>query len=100
MEHLAKSYYYKTVEDLIQRSDGLPKVVKVLKSYKGSNYYMAQGELIFPKRVLDQGKKRVLEFMNGSKKQMKTKLSCAAGFSTNPSCRHQNVSCRLCGPYK
>ena len=84
-EHLTKSYYYKTVEDLIQRSDGLPKVVKVLKSYKGSNYYMVQGELIFPKRVSGQGRKRVLEYMNGSKECMKAKLSCAAGFSTDPS---------------
>ena len=84
-EHLTKSYYYKTVEDLIQRSDGLPKVVKVLKSYKGSNYYMVQGELIFPITISGQGKKRVLEYMNGSKKQMQAKLSCAAGFSTNPS---------------
>jgi len=84
-EHLTKSYYYKTVEDLIQRSDGLPKVVKVLKSYKGSSYYMVQGELIYPKRISGQGKRRVLEYMNGSKEHMKAKLSCAAGFSTNPS---------------
>ena len=84
-EHLTKSYYYKTVEDLIQRSDGLPKVVKVLKSYKGNSYYMIQGELIFPKRILGQGKRRVLEYLNGSKERMKAKFSCAAGFSTNPS---------------
>jgi len=84
-EHLIKSYYYKTVEDLIQRNHALPKVVKVLKSYKGSKYYMVQGELIFPKRISGEGKRRVLEYMNGSKECMKAKLSCAAGFSTNPS---------------
>ena len=27
-DHLTESYYYKTVEGLIQRNDGLPKVVK------------------------------------------------------------------------
>ena len=84
-EHSTKSYYYETVEDLIQRNHDLPKVVKVLKSYKGSKYYMVQGELIFPKRISGQSKRRVLEYMNGSKECMKAKLSCAAGFSTNPS---------------
>ena len=46
---------------------------------------MVKGELIFPKRVSGQGRKRVLEYVNGSKNEMSAKLSCAAGFSTSPS---------------
>jgi len=42
---------------------------------------------------LDQGKNRVLEFTNGSKRKMKAKLSCVT-FLYKP-IRHQNVSDRI-----
>ena len=85
-EHLMKSYYYKTVDDLLNRTDDLPKVVKVLTPYKTNKQTVLRAdELIFPKRITGHGKKRTLECTTLSKRKIKLELSCAAGFSTNPS---------------
>ena len=85
-EHLTKSYYYKTVDDLLKRRDDLPKVVKILTPYKASKQtVLRQDELIFPKQITGHGKKRMLECITSSKQKVKLELSCAAGFSTNPS---------------
>lgn len=81
-EHLAKSYYYRTVSDLLNRRDGLPKVVKVLRSHKTTPILNAN-ELIFPTGMSSRGKH--LKFTDINKEEIRLKLTCDIGFSTNPS---------------
>jgi len=85
-DHLKKSYYYKTVTDLLARPGGLPKVVKVLSPYKANKQTILRpGDLIFPKQITGLGFMRRLECTTSLKDTIKLELSCAAGFSTNPS---------------
>ena len=81
-EHLTKSYYYKTVNHLLNRKEGLPKVVRILKSHKTTPVLNAN-ELIFPKGLSSQGTH--LKCTDLKKEEIRLKLSCDIGFSTNPS---------------
>ena len=80
-EHLTKSYHYKTVKQLLSRRDGLPKVVKVLKGRKATPVLNAN-ELLFPKGLSSQGTH--LKFTDLKNEEIKLKLTCDIGFSTNP----------------
>lgn len=81
-EHLTKSYYYKTVNDLLKRRDGLPKVVKVIKSRKTAPVLKAN-ELIFPKCLSSKGTRLI--FTDIRKEEVRLQLTCNIGFSTDPS---------------
>ena len=81
-EHLTKSYYYSTVKHLLNRKDGLPKVVKVLKGRKSAPAINAN-ELLFPKGLSSKGTH--LKFWDIQKEEVRLKLSCDIGFSTKPS---------------
>ena len=81
-EHLTKTYHYKTVNHLLKRPEGLPKVVKVLKSHKSSPAINAN-ELIFPKGLSSKGTH--LKCTDIRKEEIQLKLTCDIGFSTNPS---------------
>ena len=88
-EHLTKSYYYKTVGQLVQRKYGLPKVVKVLKGRKTAPVLNAN-ELLFPKGLSSRGTH--LKFTDIRKEEIQLKLSCDIGFSTNPSDTKMNLA--------
>jgi len=79
-------HQYSTVHDLIQRREGLPKVVKVLKSYFGTSEKSSvlKGEVIFPKKVSGKGRNTVLKCINRSGNKLKLGLSCMGQFSTDP----------------
>ena len=81
-EHLTKSYHYKTVNHLLRREEGLPKVVKVLKGRKSAPAINAN-ELIFPKGLSSKGTH--LRCTDIRKEEIRLKLTCDIGFSTNPS---------------
>ena len=81
-EHLTKSYFYKTVGQLLHRIDGIPKVVKVLKGRRIAPALNAN-ELLFPKGLSSKGTH--LKFTDIKKEEIRLKLSCDIGFSTNPS---------------
>ena len=79
-------HQYTTVSDLIQRKEGLPKVVKVLKSYSGMSHEssVVEGDTIFPKEVSGRGRNMVLKCISKNGKKLKLGLSCAGKFSTDP----------------
>ncbi|XP_065910157.1 uncharacterized protein [Dysidea avara] len=79
-------HQYTTVSDLIQRKEGLPKVVKVLKSYSGTSERSSvqEGEIIFPKKISGKGRNTVLKCINRSGNRLKLGLSCMGQFSTDP----------------
>ena len=81
------SYHYETVEDLINRTEGLPKVVKVFKSFSGPSEEQSvrAGDLIFPQKITGKKKGRVLKCMNKHGTKLKLGLNCAGDFSTDPS---------------
>ena len=76
-EHITKSYFYKTVSQLLHRKDGLPKVVKVLKGRKSAPALNAN-ELLFPKGLSSKGTH--LKFTDIKKEEIRLKLSCDIGF--------------------
>jgi len=79
-------HQYTAVHDLLQRKEGLPKVVKVLKSYFGTSEKssVTKGEIIFPKKVSGYGRNTVLKCINRSGNRLKLGLSCIGHFSTDP----------------
>lgn len=81
------SYHYATVEDLIKRKEGLPKVVKVFKTFSGLSEQQSvmAGELIFPQKVSGKKKNQVLKCKNKHGTKLKLGLNCAGDFSTDPS---------------
>ena len=66
---------------MLTRRDGLSKVVKVLKGRKTVPVLNAN-ELIFPKSLSSKGTH--LNFTDIKREEIKLKLSCDIGFSTNP----------------
>lgn len=84
----AHSYHYETVEDLLKREEGLPKVVKVFKTFSGPSEEQSvmAGDLIFPQKVSGKKKKsKVLKCKNMRGTKLKLGLNCAGDFSTDPS---------------
>lgn len=81
------SYHYETVEDLLKREEGLPKVTKVFKTFSGPSEEQSvmAGDLIFPQKVSGKKKSRVLKCKNKLGKKLKLGLNCAGDFSTDPS---------------
>ena len=81
------SYHYDTVEDLLKREEGLPKVVKVFKTYSGSSEEQSvrAGDLIFPQKVSGKKKGKVLKCKTKYGTKLKLGLNCAGDFSTDPS---------------
>jgi len=79
-------HQYPTVRDLIQRTEGLPKVVKVLKSCSGASHEssVVEGDIIFPKEVSGKGRNAVLKCINKNGKKLKLGINCAGKFSTDP----------------
>ncbi|XP_065910515.1 uncharacterized protein [Dysidea avara] len=91
------SHHFKTVGDLIQRKDGLPKVVKVCSSIPGSSKEtsVSEGEIIFPKKVSGKGNNVELKCKNKNGDVLRLNQSCVGNFSTEPSdvrmCLHDYV---------
>lgn len=81
-EHLTKTYHYKTINHLLRRQEGLPKVVKVLKGRKSAPAINAN-ELIFPKGLSSKGTHLICTDIR--KEEIRLKCTCDLGFSTNPS---------------
>ena len=81
------SYHYETVEDLLKREEGLPKVVKVFKTYSGPSEEQSvrAGDLIFPQKVSGKKKSKVLKCKTKLGTKLKLGLNCAGDFSTDPS---------------
>jgi len=86
-ENEAQTYRYRTIGDLIKREEGLPKVVKVFKSFSGvsEESSVSAGDLIFPRKVSGKKKKTVLKCTNKSGQKLKLGLNCVGDFSTDPS---------------
>lgn len=86
-ESEAHSYHYETVEDLLAREEGLPKVVKVFKTFSGSSEEQSvmAGDVIFPQKVSGKKKNRVLKCKTKRGTKLKLGLNCAGDFSTDPS---------------
>ena len=86
-ENEAQTYRYRTIGDLIQREEGLPKVVKVFKSFSGisKESSVSAGDLIFPRKVSGKKKKTILKCTNKSGQKLKLGLNCVGDFSTDPS---------------
>ena len=83
----AHSYRYETVEDLLAREEGLPKVVKVFKTFSGPSEEQSvmSGDLIFPQKVSGKKKNRVLKCKTKRGTKLKLGLNCTGDFSTDPS---------------
>ena len=83
----AHSYRYETVENLLAREEGLPKVVKVFKTFSGPSEEQSvmAGDLIFPQTVTGKKKSRVLKCKTKRGTELKLGLNCAGDFSTDPS---------------
>lgn len=83
----AHSYRYETVEDLLKREEGLPKAVKVFKTFSGPSEEQSvmAGDLIFPQKVTGKKKNRVLKCKTKRGTKLKLGLNCAGDFSTDPS---------------
>ena len=83
----AHPYRYKTVENLLAREEGLPKVVKVFKTFSGPSEEQSvmAGDLIFPQTVTGKKKSRVLKCKTKRGTELKLGLNCAGDFSTDPS---------------
>lgn len=81
------SYHYETVEDLLNREEGLPKVVKVRKTFSGPSVEQSvmAGDLIFPQKVSGKKKNRVLKCKDKRGAKLKLALNCLGDFSTDPS---------------
>ena len=84
-----ESIHYETIDDVLKGSKkhGLPKAMRVRKSYKGKSdeSSVIAGELIFPKKVSSRMfGKSILECFNSDKKMLKLELSCAGDFSIDP----------------
>jgi len=81
------TYRFKTIGDLIEREEGLPKVVKVFKSFSGvsEESSVSAGDLIFPRKVSGKKKKTVLKCMNKSGQKLKLGINCMGDFSVDPS---------------
>ena len=81
------SYHYETVEELLKREEGLPKVVKVFKTYSGPSdeQSVMAGDLIFPQKVSGKKKGKVLKCNTKHGTKLKLGLNCAGDFSTDPS---------------
>ena len=81
------SYHYETVEELLKREEGLPKVVKVFKTYSGPSdeQSVRAGDLIFPQKVSGKKKGKVLKCKTKHGTKLKLGLNCAGDFSTDPS---------------
>jgi len=86
-ENETSTYRYRTIGDLIQREEDLPKVVKVFKSFSGvsEESSVSAGDLIFPRKVSGKKKKTVLKCTNKSGQKLKLGLNCVGDFSTDPS---------------
>ncbi|XP_065911138.1 uncharacterized protein [Dysidea avara] len=86
-ENESQTYRYKTIGDLIQREEGLPKVVRVFRSFSGvsEESSVSAGDLIFPRKVSGKKKKMVLKCINKSRKKLKLDRNCVGDFSTDPS---------------
>ncbi|XP_065909267.1 uncharacterized protein [Dysidea avara] len=87
LEKEEQTYRYKTVGDLIQRDESLPKVVKVFRSFAGvsEESSVSAGDLIFPRKVSGKKKKTVLKCTNKSGQKLKLGLNCVGDFSVDPS---------------